>query len=280
MRITNHQGLPEAFVRAVTRDPYNNHGTLSVTTLLRPPQMVRLEKEHWDEIEQDASDMLWTLFGQANHSALERTVLDGDMVEERLYAEVCGVKVSGQLDRFSKTGVLVDWKFTSVYSVMDCIKNGVKGDWENQLNMLAYLLRVNGHEPKGLVIVAACKDWRLSESKSRDDYPPKVLALPVPMWDHETSETYIQERVAIHTEETTIPCTDEERWVRPGKWAVMEKGKKKAVKLFDKWADAQEMIDYQKKESLYLEKREPVYVRCDDYCLVKKWCPQYNGGNQ
>lgn len=303
MRVTNRLGLPEAFVRAVENDSYTNHGTLSVTTLIRPPQMVRLSQRHGDEIVEDAADRVWTILGQAGHSVLERTYQDGDIVERRLFMEVDGVKISGQLDRLTKDGVLVDWKFTSVYSVMDCKKNGVKSDWEQQLNMLAALVREENKKytqpfsverdhikywnhaelcfpsPKALRIVAVCRDWRQSEADRNSDYPEKVEVLKVPLWDHDKAMAFIRERIRLHTMDNPPPCTDAERWATPEKWAVMEKSKKRALRLLDSKELAEQWcIDNGKEigKQFYLEYRQPSYTRCERFCPVSKFCPQYN----
>lgn len=283
MRVTNRLGLPEAFVRAVENDSYTNHGTLSVTTLIRPPQMVRLSQRYGDEIVEDAADRVWTILGQAGHSVLERTHQDGDIVESRLFMDVDGVKISGQLDRLTKDGMLVDWKFTSVYSVMDCKKNGVKSDWEQQLNMLAALVRSSGisyyPEPKALRIVAVCRDWRQSEADRNQDYPEKVEVLKAPLWDHDKAMAFIRERVRLHTMDNPPPCTDAERWATPAKWAVMEKSKKRALRVLDSKELAEQWCVDNKKElgkKFYLEYRQPSYTRCERYCPVSKFCPQYN----
>lgn len=286
MKVTNRLGLPEAFVRAVENDSYTNHGTLSVTTLIRPPQMVRLSQRYGDEIVEDAADRVWTILGQAGHSVLERTYQDGDIVERRLFMSVDGVDISGQLDRLTKDGVLVDWKFTSVYSVMDCKKNGVKSDWEQQLNMLAALVRYNIFnfslkypEPRALRIVAVCRDWRQSEADRNSDYPEKVEVLKVPLWDHDKAMAFIRERVRLHTMDNPPPCTDAERWATPEKWAVMEKSKKRALRVLDsKELAAQWCIDNGKElgKQFYLEYRQPTYTRCERFCPVSKFCPQYN----
>lgn len=305
MKITNRLGLPEAFVRAVENDPYDNHGTLSVTTLIRPPQMVRLLQKHKDEITEDASDRVWALLGQFGHSALERTVQDGDFVETRLYMDVDGKKVSGQLDRLTKDGVLVDWKFTSVYAIKDALRFG-KSEWTQQLNMLVALVREDNKservelpgeiqkyypEPKALRIIAVARDWRPSEKLQDRDYPNKVEVIKVPLWAHERAMEFIKERVRLHTLETPPPCTDEERWATDQKWAVMKKDGKKATKLFNDETSALKLIEKmkeleakanekrRKKKSVELSvvMRPRQYKRCEEYCSVSKFCPQFNG---
>ena len=61
MIYTNKRGLPQVYCRAVERQKYDNEGTLSTTTMIRPPQMVHLEKKHWDEIEDDVENQLWLM---------------------------------------------------------------------------------------------------------------------------------------------------------------------------------------------------------------------------
>ena len=291
MKLSNRLGLPEAFVRAVENDPYDSHGTLSVTRLIRPPQMVRLEEKHKDEIVEDAADRVWALLGQAGHSALERSNQDGDIVETRLYIDVSGVTVSGQLDRLTKDGVLVDWKFTSVYAIKDALRSG-KSEWEQQLNMLAALIRENSHlmiSPLALRIIAVARDWRPSEKLRDQDYPNKVEVIKIPLWSHEKAMEFIRERVRLHTSETYPPCSDEERWASQEKWAVMEKGRKKAHRLLDSENEALEWAvrnKHAKPGDLYngqiiledgvtIELRPREYKRCEEYCSVKNFCSQF-----
>lgn len=89
MKVTNKYGIPEAIWRAVQNDPYSP-GTIedyrrasgdrdsevanliSATTLVGPPQIRALYREHFDELEEDVSDRIWTLLGSAVHLVLER----------------------------------------------------------------------------------------------------------------------------------------------------------------------------------------------------------------
>ena len=58
-------------------------------------------KEQYDsQIEVDAVDMVWALFGTAVHSVLENSKQsDNVLTEERLYSEVDGWVLSGAVDR-------------------------------------------------------------------------------------------------------------------------------------------------------------------------------------
>ncbi|MDP1615071.1 MAG: hypothetical protein Q8L68_04670, partial [Methylococcales bacterium] len=94
-------------------------------------------------------------------------------------------------------------------------------------------------------------------------------------------------RLAEH-QKCDILCTDEERWRRPEFWAVMKKGRKSAVacnsylngeKIPFTEADAKKWIqdNGKKGEQLSLECRKGVCMRCQNYCAVNTFCPQYNG---
>lgn len=287
MKLTNKQNLPQSVINAVKRDPYNNQGTLSVTTLIKPPQMVRLEKEHFNEIEHDVSDSLWALYGQSIHHILERSVGVGDRAEERLYMDVDGVKISGQFDLFTKENILQDYKFTSVWSVKDCLKNG-KTEWEQQLNILAALFAhtYGLYFVKKLQIIAFCRDWRNSEMlRDPQGYPRKVEVIDVPMWSTEEAMNFIKERIWLHKQEDPEPCTDEERWIVPGKWAVMKKGRKSALRLLDTEGHALQWClenghvkneDAKLVAGIIIEERPTKYNRCEGYCNCSKFCPQFN----
>lgn len=76
MSFTNVHDLPQALVRAIENDPYSGTTDLkarrvSVTRLIAPPQIVKLQQEHPD-IEEDVSERLWSLLGSAVHAIIER----------------------------------------------------------------------------------------------------------------------------------------------------------------------------------------------------------------
>lgn len=100
MRLSNKMGLPDALVRAIQNDGYNpgEKTDFSVTQLISSPRIRVLRKRHWHEIEDDVSDRIYSLLGQSIHTILERAEVSAH-VEERLYAEVDGMTISGQFDR-------------------------------------------------------------------------------------------------------------------------------------------------------------------------------------
>src|SRR5437762_14151842 len=111
--ITNRLGLPQPIVDAVRNDPYTSgHSDITVTQLLRPARAVALEREHRDEIVEDAADRLWALCGQIGHAILERGSKQV-LTERRFFAQIAGWNVSGQADLIPPD-MLIDYKFTSV----------------------------------------------------------------------------------------------------------------------------------------------------------------------
>lgn len=276
MRVTNKFGLPESIVKAVENDPYKGGGDISVTTLIAPPQMRLLSNHYRDELEEDASDRIWSLIGQAVHSILER-IDDGSIKEQRLYMDVEGWSVSGQFDRYLNKS-LIDYKITSVWSV----KQGVKREWEEQLNLLAVLCRANGYPVERLGVTAILRDWRKNEAYQYSDYPQsQVQTIPIPLWEHERATAFMVERVNLHQRVTNgehIPCTNEERWHRGEKWAVMKKGRKSALRLLDTELEAKAWMEKNDPKGEIVH-RPGNYIRCEQYCSVSRFCKQYGGHN-
>ena len=119
MKVTNHFNLPGPLINAIKgfdKAYKDSRGDtqISVTELISPPLIRRLKKEHWDEIEEDASERVWSILGSAVHSILEHAGSENDLTEERLFLEVDKVKVSGQADLYEANGTLSDYKITSV----------------------------------------------------------------------------------------------------------------------------------------------------------------------
>lgn len=273
MKLTNYMGLPQPIVDAVKNDAYSKGGaSVSVTGLLRPPRVGALEILHQNEIEEDASDRIWSLMGQAMHSVLERAEKDG-IAERRLSIMVEGWKVSGQMDRY-ENGTLQDYKFVTAYKFKD---GGVPEEYEAQLNIYAELLRANGHPVDRLQIVGILRDWSKMEARREASYPQRgVIVRNVPLWPAERAQKFVRERVILHQQaRVTLPlCTPEERWARAPKFALMKNGGKRAVKLYDSQADAEAHAATDPK-LLRVDVRPGESVRCANYCSVAQFCTQY-----
>jgi len=305
MRLTNKYNLPPGIVQAIENDPYDpGEGTwMSVTSLIKPPQIVALTKGHGDEITEDVSDRLWSLLGQSVHEVMARKDGGGQLPyralvtkEKRLFANCLGKKISGQFDTLSLDAVegeivLSDYKVTSWYAV----KDGAKREWVEQLNILAWLLEKNGYpKPARLEVHAMLRDYSNATAKREKNYPPcPFVVLPVPEMRH--VETFVEDLIRGHQAANPRPCTNEERWAQGECWAVMKTGLRTALKLFQSQDEAMAYQErktdrklfqsedpdgnqyrrVQVRQRLYIQHRPPVYRRCEDYCQVAAWCDQW-----
>lgn len=281
MKVTNNSRLPESIVRLVSGgDRVYAPNEVSVTRLIRPPQMVALESQHDGDLVEDAADRIWASYGTLMHLALEKMGHDDALVEEKLTIDVRGYKVSGTPDLFTGT-TLSDFKFVSVWTTID----GVKMDWETQLNFYAHLLREHGHTVDTLQIVAMYRDW--SKTRAREHgYPQQQAAiLPVKMWTPEITAAVLDQHVEQYDRAMQgeyAPCTEEERWHRPNEWAVTKKGNKRANRILPtmdaayKWAKENAPRDPEKYLDWFdVQMRPGADARCDNYCSVSAYCNQY-----
>lgn len=284
MQITNRFNLPQTLMNAIERDPYSmGDARISVTGLLKPPRIGLLFKKHARDITTDVSDNIWSIFGRAVHQILEAGGDEEHLPEERLFAEVRGWRVSGALDMQHLGGnavKIVDYKTTSAWATMND-----KPDWEQQLNLYGWLIRTaKDMEVQSLAICAFVRDWSRHEAARNPDYPqaPAVM-IDIPMWTHEQVTAFVDERVRIHQEaqaswdmgEQPPECSDDERWMRKPRYAVMKTGGKRATKVYDSANEAAEHVA--KLGAAYqVDTRKPEPIRCtNDYCNVSQWCGQY-----
>ena len=135
--------------------------------------------------------------------------------------------------------------------------------------------------------------------------------MDVPLWPREQAQAYIMERVLAHQAAQSgraceycggqpegesafagpcpqcggsgLPdCTDEERWLRDTKWAVMKGGAARATKLHDtEEAATLHVAELQAKEPRVpysVEFRPGTPTRCIHYCTVGTMglCSQHN----
>ena len=295
MKITNNFGMPQPFVDFAINDKYSKgKADISVTTLIDSPKIRLMKEKHDHEIEVDAVDMVWALFGTAVHSVLENSKQSEDIItEERLYSTISGWVLSGAVDRQEIKDdniTIVDYKVTSVWSVIYG-----KPEWENQLNCYAYLVNdkhaFNKSKVTNLKICAILRDWNRRDAERKPDYPQApIVFVDIPLWDHEKSSKYIINRMALHQEAQILHdmhgdlglCSDENTWKKPDTWAVKKKGQKRALRVLDTEKDAKEYIEwhnktddaYTKKTNLEIEFRVGEHTRCSNYCSVADFCKQ------
>ncbi len=279
MKITNQNNLPEPLVKAVTRHPRERmRGRISVTELIQPAQIRALSIVHEGEISEDAGDRIWALLGTLLHGVLERNAqgLKDTIAEEQLEMEVLGWTVVGHYDLSEMIldgECLTDWKLTSVWAV----KDGVKPEWESQLNSYAELIRRAGRTVNQIQIVAIGRDWSKSKAQYDSSYPQQqVKVMSVPLWTPEQASAFLEDRVALHQKAEHghyDDCTAEERWAKPAKWAVMKSGQKKAVRLYDAPEPAERHAEAG--TGLSVVARPGESIRCAAYCSVAPFCRQW-----
>ena len=281
MKLTNKHGLPESIVNALRRPEYTKgKAHLSVTQLINSPKIVALSKKFQDELEQDVSEMVWSLFGSAIHKVLEHGKDQNHIVEQRLHSEVDGYRVSGAIDLqiVSEAGRAIrDYTTCSVWSVRNS-----KIEWEQQLNCYAWLVeKVTGASVTDLGIVAIIRDWNRRDAARNEAYPPApIKELPIPLWPMEQREQYIQSRVHAHAEaefaiesEGDVPaCTPEEMWEKPTTYALKKKGGVRALKVYLSQEEANQALDPKTQE---IEVRPGSRTRCESFCPVNHRCQQW-----
>jgi hypothetical protein len=290
-KITNRLDLPDAIVRAVSSfaDDYDRGDSdATVTELIGPPQLATLRRQHETEIVEDASERIWSLLGQVVHDILRRANVSA-LVENRLYTESNGWKVSGQYDRIALlagtafSGLLQDYKVASVWEYI----MGVKPERVQQLNLLAELARRNGYNIAGLEAVFIFRDWKMSEARRNPQYPQtQVVRSPLPLWTQDQAHKFLDSRVLAHQHARDLlaqgkplpPCSEEERWARTTTWAVMKPGVKRATKLCETRQEAERVAAGIK--GAFVQCRIGESVRCVSYCSVSEFCPQFQAIRQ
>jgi len=281
MKVTNVHNVPQPLVTLAEKEYYSKgKADYSVTELMSPPRVRRLKEKHDASLVQDVSQMLWPLLGSALHVVMERGITDGWVTEERLFASVDGVTLSGAIDIQEETpeGIIIhDYKFTSAWAVMN-----EKIDWEQQLNVYKWLVETTKNKKvAGLRICALIRDFNRYDT-GRAGYPQSPIhVVEIPMWDSFKAETYIRERLNTHRDSKVsadlggnLPqCSPEEQWMSESTFAVRREGRKTAIRVFKSIEEAKELAA---KEKGYVETRIGEPKRCTgNYCGVAEHCDQY-----
>ena len=283
MKVTNRQNLPMALVNAVSVDRHNKKGEYSATTLLKGACEQVLTSRHFDEIEVDASDSIWAVFGSAVHSIFENQK-DETFKEERFEVPVSNSKVTGRVDSYDlKNEILVDWKTASIWKVTYQDFD----DWKKQGLIYSWLMKQNGLTVKKCRFIALLKDHSKSKARIDASYPQSpvyIYEFDVTEKDLAEIETFIKEKVKqFEVAETLVdekltPCTKEERWEDKDRYAVMKEGRKTAIKLFDSKEEAEQNM--KALGGTYIEERKAEPKKCNDYCTCRAFCPFWKSLNK
>jgi len=284
MIFTNVHGLPDEVAKVLSKDRYDKgseHSDYSVTTLKTPPRIVQLQRRHKEELTEDVIDNLWSMFGSMAHNMLEEHGSDDAVTEKRFYLNILDRIISGQVDHY-KDGVITDYKVTSAWTLV--YGSRVK-EWEEQLNMYAYLCTKSGLPVERIRIVTILRDWDRNKALQNQDYPQTpIKIIPITLWSLDEQQDYIVERVyeqkeAEDKKDFALPlCTSSDMWERPSTYAVMKEGRKTAVRVFDTEEEAKafliELISNVTKKSggEFIQIRSGKRIRCEEYCNVSSFC--------
>jgi hypothetical protein len=256
----------------------------TTTELVLPERILALTAKHKPEIHEESS--VWQVMGSALHQVLKSAAEMVDpsrfITEQRFQATLPdGTVISSQIDVYDrKTKTLDNYKVCSVWKFI--LQDSP--EWEQQLNIEAYVLRMNDLEVSHVRNIAFLRDWnaRKARTTKQGDYPPNdIHEVEVKLWTIAEQQEWIMDRVSKHdaaaTGETPL-CSKKERWQRNASVAVMKKGRKSAIRVMDDEDRAYAMMRQLERnanpgEKFYLEERPSEPVRCLSYCPVNKWCP-------
>jgi hypothetical protein len=249
---------------------------IGVTTLAGPPLCRQLRFKYHPYLTVDASEQLWALLGTVAHKVILQNPSFGWTFETKVTRQIRKdwPTLTGYIDGYNfLTGELIDFKMTSVWSIIFGLKDG-KPDWSAQLNMYAAMCRLLGANVTKLNDIAIMRDHQASKCLSDKDYPETPFyTFPSKLWTDAEAEEYIMHRFDLHTKKAT-ECTDEEKWKKADSFAVMKTGGKRAAKVESVKADADAWISRQKKPDDYVvEVRPGGCGKCEKYCSVREVCP-------
>jgi len=290
MKFTNKFNLPQTFLNVIHRPTYSKgKAHISATEIINSPRIVQLKKKYWDEIEQDASEMVWSLFGSAVHNILEHGKDEHHIVEERIHLEFEGWHISGAIDlqevEPNGTITISDYKVTGAWAVMN-----EKDDWHRQLNIYAWMVEKVKKVPVGkLQIIAIIRDWSARDAATKENYPQSPVAtIDIPLWTFEEREAFITKRIYEHgtalfemeTDGEMPECTSEEMWEKKTSYAVKKDGNVRAKSVHETFEEATAAMEAaqasaKKSEKFSVEVRQGERTRCKSYCQVSQFCKQY-----
>jgi hypothetical protein len=258
-----------------------------------------LRERHQDELPPEHPfDSSASFLGTCIHTGIEKLVYRSDFnrefwIEKRFYNKYLGRKVVGKVDYYQKnTGVIVDVKTAAFYKGKKAM-DGDLAEYEDQLNIYAYLAEQDAEPVTGLVISMLHPAWSPSRAQFDAKCPPFQHSHQIPLWPYDTREEFLLNRLKLHIEaededdEYLPACTDEERWWRNDEYAVMVKGKKRSARNVPTEEEAHEFVRWVNEEAkkpgskrtkikdYKVELRPGRYVRCEDYCNVSSICSQY-----
>ena len=244
---------------------------ISTTSMLMPAHMLRLLDKHWYERDIDAMRLIPAMVGTAWHQMAEKYDRGGQ-TELRVEQEFNGWTITGQIDFFDAHRI-VDRKTTKVWS-----KIFGKPEWEQQLNIYHWLLRMAGYdEIESLEVHVIYTDWSESMVKRNEDAPKERFeVIQIPIWDKEEVELFMKRRLRDIEEHNQKHCNAEERWERDEYWAVRHPSRQRAIARCRSKEEAEETLAGLDRQRIiseaYIEHHPGDPIRCRNWCSVKQFC--------
>jgi len=280
VRIVNRHNAPWPLIRYASQEHYDaGDSDFTATSLDDEPRIRILTARHGDTAEDDPYENPWKYLSTVFHALLSEhgSGDDGEIAEERVFTEFNGMKISGAMDLQrvavapdgTKSVIIGDYKLCSVFSLKDMSK------WVNQLNVYAWLIEREkpDHKVIGLEVYAFLRDWSMSTSERRGDYPRTPgQTIEIPLWHYDDREQYVAHRIAAHLEaEDELPlCSEEGRWPYGKNWRVWSGDTVHGVYELKRDAvSASESL-----ENSLVEAVVGKYRRCQNFCPVSAFCDQ------
>lgn len=254
-----------ALAQHVRKPRYDlDHKMISVTSLLTPPHMLRLQERYRDVIEADPVALIPSMIGTAWHVMAAEHDKPLGMSETRIEVELDGWHISGQPDYFD-TEILIDRKLTRMWAPVYG-----KPEWEQQLNCYRWIIsRGLGYSIDTLEVHAVYVDWSETQAKRNRDLPDaRFQVLPQTIWSLDEAEQFITERL-VRLEDDFEICQPDERWERGETWAVYKPRRVRAHRLCATPDEAEALA---REIDGRVEHRPADPVRCRSWCSVAPLC--------
>ena len=279
------------------RERYQSSGDYSVTSLITPPRIVRLQKRYADQVELDPSAMIAGMTGTAVHEYAEKylqmwidkTGYKDYVMEEELKVTADNRLISGRYDIRDGKDL---WDIKNVKSWKLIFDPDLK-EFHEQQNLYNYLIyKDKGIELDSLNLLVFYKDW-VAGSALRDKLYPQsqVVEYELEMWPMAKTEQFLHERVQLHKSHEDTPdeelplCSREERWERHQggstvHYAIMKNPKAKRATRVLKTGDLDDAVAMANgmkgmTRDSFIEVRYAKPKRCVDWCGIREHCNFY-----
>ena len=264
--------FPSPFARAITRDHYDGGTSMfSDTTLISPPQRTYL-KTLGEEIRSPYGSFA-AMLGTAMHHIIEQNIDEeaGEIAERRLYTTIDvggnNISVSGQIDHWENR-TLSDYKLTGG------VQDKMKDPHFLQVQMNGYLAECNDIPVDFVSVIYVQKDWSHLRSTFDPNYPQTPFKVYVHPFDRELAIRTFNTTTADHwnaKQGNPRPCTPDEQWRKSTTYALMKPDAKRASKVCDTRAEAQELL----KPGQIIVERPGEATYCLHFCGFAHLCNQF-----